>query len=163
MSGDDPGGRAEADGHAGEDADDAPDDGAIYKVDVEIAAPVYPTEVTDRVADAIVNLFPGAEIEHREGELSGTAHSMERFSELLHKREILDTARDQFYANHRGDTISFDLKKQAAFEGVVNFAVGKPDELGEIHVRVRVDEPSVEAYVDHVAPRTKDGRPVEDS
>ncbi|WP_460923426.1 RNA-binding domain-containing protein [Salinarchaeum chitinilyticum] len=128
-----------------------------------MTAPVYATEVTDRVADAVHNVFPTAEIEHREGELAGTAHSMERFSELLHEREILDTARDQFFANHRGDTIAFDLKKQAAFVGVVNFAVGKPDELGEIHVRVRVEEPSVEAYVDHVAPRTEEGRPVEDS
>ncbi|WP_394296465.1 RNA-binding domain-containing protein [Salinarchaeum sp. Harcht-Bsk1] len=138
----------------------SPTDGAVYKVDVEVTAPVYPTEVTDRVADAIHNLFPEAEIEHREGELAGTAHSMERFSELLHEREILDTARDQFFANRRGDTVSFDLKKQAAFEGLVNFAVGQPDEVGELHVRVRVDEPSVEAYVDHVAPRTEDGRPV---
>jgi len=152
---------ATADDDATTDGGTAPDDGAVYKVDVEITAPVYPTEVTDRVADAVHNLFPEAEIEHREGELAGTAHSMERFSELLHEREILDTARDQFFANRRGDTVSFDLKKQAAFEGLVNFAVGQPDELGELHVRVRVHEPSVEAYVDHVAPRTEDGRPVE--
>jgi len=136
------------------------DEATVYRVDVEVTAPVYPTEVTDRVADAILELFPEAELERREGEIVGTAHSMEHFSELLHQREILDTARDQFFANRRDDTIAFDLKKQAAYEGVANFAVGKPDELGEIHVRVRVQEPSVEAYVDHVAPRTVEGRPV---
>ena len=152
---------ASDDGSTATDGGTAPDDGAVYKVDVEITAPVYPTEVTDRVADAVHNLFPEAEIDQREGELVGTAHSMERFSELLHEREILDTARDQFFANRRGDTVSFDLKKQAAFESLVNFAVGQPDELGELHVRVRVHEPSVEAYVDHVAPRTEDGRPVD--
>jgi predicted RNA binding protein with dsRBD fold (UPF0201 family) len=137
-------------------------DGAVYKVNVQITAPVYPTEVTDRVADAVRNVFPEAEIEQREGELVGTARSMERFSELLHEREILDTARDQLYAERRDDVVSFDLKKQAAFEGLVNFAVGKPDEIGELHVRVRIEEPSVEEYVDHVAPRTEDGRPVEE-
>lgn len=136
-------------------------DGTVYKVDVEITAPVYDTEVTDRVADAIHAVFPEADLEHREGELAGTAHSMEHLSELLHEREILDTARDQFFANRRGDGFSFALKKQAAYQGVVTFAVGKPDELGEIHVHVQVEEPSLEAYVDHVAPRTEEGRPVE--
>jgi len=138
-----------------------PDGGSeVYRVDVEVTAPVADTEVTDRVADAIETLFPTADVEHRPGELAGTAHSMEHLSELLHRQEILDTAREQFLQNRRGDTISFSLKKQAAFEGVVNFSVGSPDELGDLHVRVRVEEPSVEAYVDHVAPRTEDGRPV---
>ncbi len=155
-------GTSQADAPRSDQSAAATDPGdSVYKVDVEITAPVYPTEVTDRVADAIRTNFPTAEIDHHEGELLATAHSMEHFSELLHEREILDTARDQFYANQRGDTIAFDLKKQPAFVGVVNFAVGKPDELGEIHVRVSVDEPSVDEYVDHVAPRTKDGRPVE--
>jgi len=133
---------------------------AVYSVDVEITAPVYDTEVTDRIADAITNLFPTAEIEQRHGELGGETHEMEHFSDLLHRQEILDTARGAFFADRRGDTFSFSLKKQAAFEGVVNFAVGDPDELGEIDVRVRVDDPGVEAYIDHVAPPTEEGKPV---
>lgn len=134
----------------------------VYSVDVEVTAPVYDTEVTDRVCDAVHNLFPEADLERRHGELRGEAHGMERFSELLHDQEILDTARKRFFENRRGDAFSFELKKQAAFAGVVNFAVGEPAELGDIHVRVRVEEPSVEAYVDHVAPPTREGRPVTD-
>jgi predicted RNA binding protein with dsRBD fold (UPF0201 family) len=134
----------------------------VYSVDVQITAPVMPTEVTDRVRDAVTNLFPEADLEEGHGELLGEAHSMETFSELIHEQEILDTARGQFFADQRGDTVSFDLKKQAAFEGVVNFAVGDPAELGDIHVRVTINEPSVEAYIDRVAPPTEDGRPVED-
>jgi len=133
----------------------------VYRVDVEITAPVYETEVTDRVADAIRNLFPGADPTHRHGELSAEVHDLDHFSELLHRQEILDTARGQFFETRRGSTFSFDLKKQAAFEGVVNFAVGEPDELGEIHVRVRVEQPDVETYVDHVAPPTEEGRPID--
>ena len=135
---------------------------AVYSVDIQITAPIYPTEVTDRVRDAVANLFPEADLEEGHGELLGEAHSMETFSELIHEQEILDTARGQFFADQRGDTVSFDLKKQAAFEGVVNFAVGEPAELGDIHVRVTINEPSVEAYIDRVAPPTDDGRPVED-
>ncbi|AFO55540.1 MULTISPECIES: RNA-binding domain-containing protein [Natrinema] len=133
----------------------------IYRVDVEITAPVYDTEVTSRVLDAVANVFPTADIEEEFGEIRAEAHALDHFSELLHRQEILDTARGEFFANREGDTFSFALKKQAAFEEYVNFSVGKPDELGEIAVRVRVEEPSLEAYVDHIAPPTEDGRPVD--
>jgi predicted RNA binding protein with dsRBD fold (UPF0201 family) len=133
----------------------------IYSVDVQITAPVHDTEVTDRVADAVANLFPDAEIDERPGELVARAHDLDHFSELLHRFEILDTARGVFFDGRRGDAIAFDLKKQAAFEGVVNFAVGDPSELGDLHVRVRVHEPDVEAYVDHVAPPTEEGEPID--
>jgi predicted RNA binding protein with dsRBD fold (UPF0201 family) len=133
----------------------------VYSVDVQITAPVNDTEVTDRVADAVTNLFPGAELDHQHGELVGTVHDLERLSESLHRQEILDTARGVFFENLRGDTFSFDLKKQAAFEGVVNFAVGDPSELGDIHVRVRVNEPDAESYIDRVAPPTEGGKPVD--
>ena len=133
----------------------------IYSVDVRVTAPVNGTEVTDRVADAVHDLFPEADIESRPGELVGTCHGMERFSERLHEQAILDTARGALFSGQEGDTFSFRLKKQAAFRGVVNFAVGDDSELGDIHVRVRVTEPDVESYVDHVAPPTEDGTPVD--
>ncbi|GAA0667089.1 RNA-binding domain-containing protein [Natronoarchaeum mannanilyticum] len=134
----------------------------IYSVDIQITAPVNDTEVTDRVRDAITNLFPDADVEFQHGELLAEAHSMDHFSEQLHRQEILDTARGEFFGDLRDDTFSFALKKQPAFEGVVNFAVGNPDELGDIQVRVRVDEPDAESFVDHVAPPTEEGKPVAD-
>jgi len=133
----------------------------IYSIDVEITAPVRDTEVAHRVADAITNLFPGAEPERRHGELTATVHDLETFSERLHRQAILDTARGVFFDNRRGETFSFRVKKQAAFEGVVNFVVDDPGELGAIAVRVRVDDPSVEELIDHIAPPTEDGEPVD--
>ena len=133
-----------------------------YKVDVEITAPVYETEVEDRVATAIRNVFPNADPELRHGELTATVHDLEHFSELLHRQEILDTARSVFFDTRRGDSFSFRLKKQPATQGVVTFAVGEADELGVISVHVDVEEPDLESYVDHVAPRTEDGAPVTD-
>ena len=133
----------------------------IYAIDVEITAPVYDTEVTDRVTAAIENLFPGAEPTFQHGEVRGTVHDLEHFSECLHRQAILDTARSVFFDNHRGDSFSFRLKKGAAFEGRVNFAVDDPGELGAISVRVRVEDPSVEAVIDHVAPPTEDGKPID--
>ncbi len=133
----------------------------IYSIDAEITAPVYDTEVTDRVADAITELFPEAEPEHRHGELTATVHTLETFSEQLHRQAILDTARGIFFDNQRGDRFSFRLKKQAAFEGVVNFVVDDPGELGVITVTVQVKEPAVEEFIDEIAPPTEDGKPID--
>ena len=134
----------------------------IYRIDVRIEAPVRDTEITDRVSDAVHNLFPNAELAHESGRLVGETHSLDHFSELLHKQEILDTARREFDRREDENGFSFALKKQAAFKGVVNFSVGNPDELGDIEVHVRVREPSVEAFIDSIAPETRDGRPIRD-
>ena len=133
----------------------------IYRVDVEVTAPVRETEVTDRVVDAVHNLFPDAEIGREPGRIVAEAHAMDAFSERLHEQEILDTARREFFRRADGEGFAFALKKQAAFQGLVNFAVGNPDELGDVEVRVTVHEPDVETFVDHVAPPTEDGRPID--
>lgn len=134
----------------------------VFRVDVQVHAPVRDTEVTDRVRDAVENLFPGVELESRGGELVGETHSLDRFSERLHEQAILDTARREFLGDLQGDTFTFRLKKQAAFQGVVNFAVGSESELGDLFVEVTVHEPDAETYIRHVAPLTEDGVPVDE-
>jgi len=133
----------------------------IYSIDVRIEVPVRDTEVTDRVDDAVRNVFPDAEPVHEDGRLVAEAHALDAFSDVLHEQEILDTARRVFLRNSDDEGFSFSLKKQAAFEGIVNFAVGESDELGEIDVDVRVREPDVESFIDYVAPETDEGRPVD--
>lgn len=133
----------------------------MYSIDAEITAPVMDTEVTDRVEQAIENIFPGAEPSFQHGELSGNVHDLEHFSELLHRQAILDTARGVLFDNRRGDTLSFRLKKQAAFENVVNFVVDDPGELGAIAVRIHVEEPDIESFIDQIAPPTEDGTPIQ--
>ena len=133
----------------------------IYRIDARIVAPVNDTEVTDRVEDAVRNLFPDVEFEHTGGELVGETHSLERFSEHLRDQEILDTARREFFKHADDEGFRFSLKKQAAFKGVINFSVGNPDELGDVEVAVTVHDPDVESYVDHVAPPTEDGTPLD--
>ncbi len=135
---------------------------AVYRAEIRVTAPVEPTEVTDRVRDAVESVFPEAELRVEDGRVVGESHSLEHLSELLRRQEILDTARRQFYDGLAGDSFSFRLKKQAALQGRVNFAVGNPDELGDIGVEVRVEEPAPEAFIDHVAPETEDGVPVDE-
>jgi predicted RNA binding protein with dsRBD fold (UPF0201 family) len=133
-----------------------------YSVDVRVTAPVNPTELEDRVADAIRNLFPGVDIETQGSRVVAETHTVESFREQLFEQRILDTARKQFQANQTDSGFSFDLKKQAAFNDTVNFAVGNPDELGDLHVEVTVHEPDVQQFVDYFAPRTEDGEPLEE-
>ena len=133
----------------------------VYSVDVRIETPVNDTEVTDRVIDAVQALFPDTEIGREPGAVVAETHSLEQFSDLLHEQEILEAARREFQANTEEDGFQFRLKKQAAHEGVVNFAVGTSDELGDITVTVTVREPSVSEYIDHVAPPTQGGTPVD--
>ncbi|MFB6117440.1 RNA-binding domain-containing protein [Halosegnis sp.] len=132
----------------------------VYAVDVAIRTPVHDTELPDRVARAVENLFPEADLTWGDGELRGEAHGLATFAEQLREQAILDVARETLLENREGATTTFRLKKAAAFEGVVNFAVGTVDELGEIEVELTVHDPSFEAYVDHVAPPTEDGEPL---
>ena len=124
----------------------------IYRIDVQITVPLKATEVVDRVEECITNLFPNADVRESPGELIAETHSMDHFAERLREQSIQATARDVFRRRTAGDTFDFELKKQAALQGVVNFSVGNPDELGDMHVRVRVEEPAVEEFIDHIAP-----------
>lgn len=136
--------------------------GDVYRANVRVIAPVNGTEVHDRVEEAVLNLFPDAEVTREDDRIVGRTHSLSTFSERLHEQAILDTARDQLFAEVYGSTIHFDLKKLAAYQGVVNFSVGGEDELGDLRVRIEVEEPSVEEFVDAIAPPTEEGEPLGD-
>ena len=133
----------------------------IYSIDVRVEAPVKETEVADRVVDAVEQLFPDVELHRDPDQFVGESHSLDAFSDVLHEQEILDTARRQFKNGMDEQGFEFALKKQPAFKGMVNFAVGSEDELGDIHVRVDVREPDVETFIDYIAPPTEEGQPIE--
>lgn len=120
----------------------------LYRIDVEVVAPVYPTEDSDRVAEAIRNLFPMADVEDGDGEVLATSHSVERFAELVAEQRIRQTARTQLLEGLTGDTLTFRLRKQAATVGVVNFALDEPGELGDLTVSIRIDYPDPEQFIE---------------
>lgn len=133
-----------------------------YRVDVRVTAPVKTTEVSGRVVRAIEAIFPGAEVTVESDRVVAETHTVDRFAELVRDQRILDTARSHLLNARRGDSIEFALKKQAAFHGTVNFVVGNPAELGDITVRISVEAPSVEEFIDWVAPPTdSEGAPLE--
>lgn len=133
-----------------------------YRVDVHVSVPVRDTEVESRVAEAVTALFPKADLEYDDGRITATTHDLSHFRERLFEQRILDTARSVFRSAGAGERIGFRLKKQAARQDVVNFAVGNPDELGDVEVTITVHEPDRETFVDYLAPETVDGKPPED-
>lgn len=130
-----------------------------YRVDVRIEAPVHYTEVPERVAEAVETLFPEADVEVSDDRVTAETHDLSHFRTRLFELRILDTARGVFFDRRGANGFSFELKKAAALQDVVNFSVGNPDELGDIQVAVTVREPDVEEFLDYLAPRTEDGEP----
>ncbi|HYR81225.1 MAG TPA: RNA-binding domain-containing protein [Thermoplasmata archaeon] len=117
---------------------------------VRVETPIHPTENPDKVMTALRSLFPDLRVESREGRIIGTTENLDRLRELIRNQRIRDTARRQLLAGRRGDRTAVSLSKQAAFVGVVNFAVSSP--LGDITVEIESDD--LEAAIDYVAEST---------
>jgi predicted RNA binding protein with dsRBD fold (UPF0201 family) len=115
---------------------------------VRVSAPVYPTEIEEKVRESITNLFP-VELQIRDfgtpqlyGE--GNLETLRLLYRRLREDRILDTARH----------------KQVAFAGKLNFP-GGVESLGSIYIEISAEnEDSLLRIIDWLAPETIDGKPV---
>ena len=123
---------------------------------VEIYCPVKPSEDPEIVRDAIMSIFPDAELEQTEKAFRGTA-SLDRFSKAIRKQKILDATRSVLIKNMKGDRTRMDLNKQVATVGKVSFSDKRPV-LGAIEVTIQDD--NLQMLIDKVAPVTVDGEEV---
>ncbi len=135
-------------------------------VTVRISALVYPTEIEEKVKAAIKNIFPiqpGLQdfgIPRLSGE--GDLESLRKLHALLREGRILDTARNILLTGIEGNNIQFRLSKQVAFMGKVNFPAGE-ESLGSIYVEIfSENKEELMKIIDWLAPRTIDGKPVEE-
>ena len=129
---------------------------------LEVRAEVRRTESPEKVRRAVLNIFPEVGLEETGGEIrgeSGELRALSKFRELLRRQAVLDAARSVMRAGTSGDVISFGLNKQAAYVGRVSFTDGETP-MGPIVVRIRAEDP--ERMIDYLAPRTKDGVPVQE-
>lgn len=135
-------------------------------VTVRVSALVYPTEVQEKVATAVTNLFPfelhpedfGIPRLYGEGNLV----SLRKLHQLLREYRILDTARQVLLTGIEGNTSQFRLNKQVAFVGKVNFPAGE-ESLGSIYVEISADNrEDLMKVIDWLAPRTIEGKPIEE-
>ncbi len=124
---------------------------------IEISCPIYPSEDPEKVREAILKVFPDADLEMSEDSITGTAGSIERFSKQIRKQKILDTTRSVLIHGKRGDRTRFFLNKQVAFVGKISFCEEKTI-LGTI--KVVISDEDLDDLIDKVAPVTVDGEEV---
>ncbi len=133
----------------------------IPAISVKISAIVNPTELQEKVENAISNFFPVElklqdEVTTGEGDLE----SLRTLHLRLREERILDTARKILLNGITDDTTRFRLNKQVASIGKLNFPVGE-ESLGSIHVEISAQNLSeLFLVIDWLAPETIDGKPV---
>ena len=117
---------------------------------VRVQTACHATESSAKVKRALLNLFPDLRFERDDDLLVGATASLEKLRELIRNQRIRDTARGQLLAGRSRETTRIALSKQAAFMGVVNFALGSS--LGDIEVVIESDD--LTAVIDDVAEST---------
>lgn len=122
-------------------------------------SPVRPTECVEKVVSAIEKIFPGLIMDIREDRILAYdgPESLQTFHKLLRSQQILDTSRSVMLGSLVGDSVQFQLNKQAAFMGKVSFP---PEEepLGSVHVKITGGR----RVIDWLAPQTEKGVPIKE-
>jgi predicted RNA binding protein with dsRBD fold (UPF0201 family) len=120
-------------------------------------AKVFPTEDPGKVRQALLNLFPGAELVEGEGDMTASTTDLSHFMELVRRHRILDAMRATLLRGAEADRTTFYLNKQAAFVSKISMVEGNVP-LGAIVVTIQDDDLS--SLIDRVAPTTVDGEEV---
>lgn len=118
-------------------------------------AACYPTEDREKVKQALLNLFPGGEVEEHQDEMVVRTGSGERLRQTIIDHHIRDTARSMMLCGRSGSVSSFRLNKQVAFVGKISFVEGNPP-LGAIEVEIEDDD--IDAAIDYLAESTVEVR-----
>ncbi len=127
---------------------------------IKLKSKIKPTEDEEKVIKAVKNIFKDAKVVVDDNQLIGEAKDISRFKELLRSQAILDTARMVLEKGIVGNSTKFNLNKQAAFAGLVNF---DKDIHGGIFVKLIVEEDEdLMKLIKDIAPRTKNGKIVDE-
>ncbi len=124
---------------------------------VMATAKVFPTEDPAKVRQALLNLFPGADLVVGEYGMAAITADLSHFMEQVRRQRILDAMRATLLRGVEADQITFCLNKQAAFAGKISMVEGNVP-LGAIVVTIQDEDLS--SLIDRVAPTTVDGEEV---
>lgn len=128
-------------------------------VEVEIFTEVHPTEDQQKIVQAIKNFFPDAQIQTDNGHLTAHSNDLSTFRNLLRKQRILDTARTELLENAHHNNIQLCLNKQTATVSKINFTE-EDVVLSPLRVEFRVYGIDMDRFIDYLAPKTREGKPV---
>jgi uncharacterized protein len=129
---------------------------------VRIATPVRPTEDPAKVRQAILTLWPDAEVREAEGGLEGTSRDLLPFRRRVWELRIIDAVRGKLLHGMDADgrSLRVRLSKQAALAAKVSFPP-TPHALGDLEVTIAVEPgdpwPGAEQLAWWIAPETRDG------
>jgi len=127
---------------------------------IKLKSKIKPTEDEKKVIKAVKNIFKDAKVVVEDNQLIGEAEDIDRFKELLRSQAILDTARMVLEKGIVGNYTKFNLNKQAAFAGLVNF---DKDIHGGIFVKLIAEEDEdLMKLIKDIAPRTKNGKIIDE-
>ena len=120
-------------------------------VEVTIRARCYPTEDREKVARAIKNVFPDADIQG-EDPMVARSSSLETFCDILKRQRIRDAARAVLRRGLKRGAASFVLNKQVASVGKISFSEGS-HALGDIEVLVSTED--IQMLIDSLVPEAR--------
>ena len=118
------------------------------EIEVRVEAEVYPTEDPEKVLEAVKKVFP--EIDFNVKWLDGSAvvegvgkdlKVLENLKRLIRERRIRTSARQILKSSISGESLVFNLNKQAAYAGKISFTEPYLESpLPPIKVEVRSDD-----------------------
>ncbi len=114
---------------------------------VELKTHVFPTEDKNTVMFCLEEIFPDAEWEFKDDELTGETEDLHRFKEILEDARIRDTARMYMQRCIKGDKCIFELFKEASCTGKINFSEVKQP-LGPVEVKIK--SPNIELLIENL-------------
>jgi predicted RNA binding protein with dsRBD fold (UPF0201 family) len=120
-------------------------------VEIRLSVRCFPTENRDKIVEAIIGLFPDAEVVGDDPILARSA-SVDAFGDILRRYRIRDAARAVMRRGHKGNSTSFLLNKQVATVGKVSFSE-ENHPLGDIEVTIVSD--NIDELIDSIAPNTR--------
>jgi predicted RNA binding protein with dsRBD fold (UPF0201 family) len=134
----------------------------MNEIQARVETPLNPTEDPEKVARAVHNLFPSANLVNektdvRHSRLHATMtrlEDLENLKNVLRQEAIRDAARKVLFNSVSGSSIVVYLNKQAAFAGKASFCERYDESpLGPITLTITSESP--EQVIDWLAPSSR--------
>uniref|UniRef100_A0A7C4FDP2 UPF0201 protein ENV17_01505 n=1 Tax=Thermofilum pendens TaxID=2269 RepID=A0A7C4FDP2_THEPE len=142
---------------------------------LEVRTYIFPTEDASRVLRAVSNVIDLSDAKPIESKdphenyivvswIFDSLRPLEKLQALLRSQRVLDAARTSIERGLWSGGVKFYLNKQAAYMGKASFCSMEFGEspMGAITVIVFLEECDPLRFLDWLAPRTKQGVPVEE-
>jgi len=120
-------------------------------VEIRLSARCFPTENREKIVEAIIRLFPDADVDGDDPIVARSA-SVDAFGDALRRYRIRDAARAVMRRGRKGNSTSFILNKQVFAVGKVSFSE-ENHPLGDIEVAIVSD--NIDELIDTIAPNTR--------